>query len=90
MKVVSLCSKPRAAKGKGTNLHGAASGDDGAVLDGPPDDLDRIVQTALDLGDELFGATAEDERARAGLGAPFKEVVPLRTDLLLLKDGARP
>lgn len=74
---------------RGTHLGGATAGDDGAVLDRAPDDLNRVVQTPLHLGDELLRSAAEDQGARARLRAPFKEVVPLGADLLLLKDVAR-
>ena len=84
-----MVNPPRENARGGTHLGGATAGDDGAVLDRAPDDLNRVVQTPLHLRDELLGPAAEDQSARARLRAPFKEVVPLGADLLLLKDVAR-
>lgn len=58
------------------------------VLDSALDDHDRVVQTPLDLGNELVGSTPQDHRARLGLGATLKEVEPLASNLLLLKLSA--
>lgn len=55
------------------------------VLDGPLDDHDGVVQTPLDLGDELLGPSPQQQRARLGLGAPLEQVEPLSTNLLLLE-----
>jgi len=60
---------------------GAAAGDDGFVLDAAPDYHYGVVQGALDFGDELLGAAAEDQGAGFGGGAGGKEVVALGADL---------
>lgn len=72
-----------------THLGGTSTGDDGVVLGRPTDDHDRVVQTALDLGDELLGAAAEDERACLGRRAVLEQVEPLAADLPLLEPPAR-
>lgn len=70
---------------KGGYLACTAAGDDGVVLNGPLDNHDGVVQTPLYLGDELLGASSEDERACFGCGTSLEEVEPLSSYLSLLK-----
>ena len=70
------------------HLARAAAGHDVAVADGALDDHYGVVEGALDLGDELLGAAAEDEGAGAGGGAALKEVEALVADLALLEPFA--
>lgn len=70
------------------HLDGTAAADNGLVANGALDDHDGVVQGALDLGDELLGAAAQDERARLGRRAVLKEVEALAADLALLKGAA--
>ena len=46
------------------------------------------MEGALDFGDELLGAAAEDERAGFGFGAVFEEVEALAADLALVEGAA--
>ncbi len=50
--------------------------DDGVVLDGASHDHDGVVQGALRLLDELFGAASQYHRARLRLRAASEEIVP--------------
>lgn len=74
----------------GGDLHlaGAAAADDQVVLDGALDDHDGVVQGALDFGDELLGAAAQDQGAGLGLGAVLEEVEALAADLALVEGPA--
>ncbi len=63
----------------------ASARDDVSVFHGALHHHDCVVQTPLDFLDELLGAATEDECARLGLRALLEQVVPLPTDLSLLK-----
>ena len=71
------------------HLAGAAAGDDALVLDGSLDYHDGVVEASLDLGDELFGAAAEDERACSGGWTTREKVESLGADLDFFKGRAR-
>lgn len=58
------------------------------VLDGTLDDHDGIVQTALDFGNELFSATAEDKGACLCARATLEEVESFSTNLTFLESFA--
>lgn len=59
------------------------------VLDRSLDNHDGVVQTPLNLGNELLGSTTQHEGASLRLGATLKQVEPFSTDLLLLEALAR-
>lgn len=69
------------------NLHLAstATSNDALVLDGTLDDHDSIVQTALDFGNELLGATTQDKGTGLCAGAAFEKVEPFSTNLAFLE-----
>ena len=62
---------------------------DFTIANGALDDHDGVVQTALDLFDELLCATTEQQRAGFGLRALSEDVVPLAADLSLFETAAR-
>mmetsp|Transcript_20838 Transcript_20838/g.54147 ORF Transcript_20838/g.54147 Transcript_20838/m.54147 type:complete len:254 (+) Transcript_20838:861-1622(+) len=68
------------------HFNGATARHNSIVLDGPPHNHDGVVKRPLRFLDELLGPPAEDQRACLGLRAPLEEVVPLATDLPLLKE----
>ena len=74
----------------GADFHfaGASAGDDALVLDTALDDHDGVVEGALDFGNELLGATAEDQGAGFCCWAAREEVVALGADLDLFKGRA--
>ena len=60
------------------------------ILDRPFDNHDRIMQTPLHLGDELLRPAPQDQGTGFCLGALFKQVEALSTDLLLLESPTLP
>ena len=68
-----------------TDLARTPAGDNAVVLDRPFDDHDGIVQTALDLGDELLGPAPQHQGASLGFGTAFEEVEALAANLSLLE-----
>lgn len=71
-----------------THLGRSSTGDDVRVLNRPLDNHDRVVQRALDLGDELVCSTTENHRAGLGGVALLKQVEPLASNLSLLEPTA--
>lgn len=71
-----------------TDLGSSATSDDLVVLDRPLDDHDGVVETALDLGDELLGATTKKKGAGHRLRSALEQVEPLAADLALLERAA--
>lgn len=67
---------------------GTTAGDDGAVLDGAAHDHDSVVEGALDFGDELLGAAAEDQSAGFCGGTGGEEVVALGANLNFFEGAA--
>jgi hypothetical protein len=55
------------------------------VLDRSLHNHDRIVQTSLDLRNELLGSTSQDQGTRLGLRAVLKQIESLSTNLSLLE-----
>ena len=80
-----MCGKLGGQEGRGETprLHvdGAAAGDDGCVLHRAADDLQRVVERALGLVDELLGAAAQHEGRRASFGALAEDVEALAAHL---------
>ncbi len=62
-----------------------ATGDDAVVFDRSLHDHDCIMQTSLDLGDELLRPSSKYERACFCCRASLKEVESLSSYLPLLK-----
>jgi len=61
------------------HLGSTTAGNDALVLECSSDNHDRVVEGSLDLLDELFSTTTEDERARLGLDAARKQVESIAT-----------
>ena len=83
--VGNLCVGVVVQERRDLHLNSTASCYDIPVLDRALDDHDGIVQTALDLSNELLGTSTEDECACLGLGAALEEVETLSTNLSLLE-----
>jgi hypothetical protein len=73
-----------------TYLGSSTTSNDMRVLDRPLDDHDGIVQTPLNLSNELISPTPQDHRARLRLRAAFEQIEPLPSDLPLLKLATPP
>ena len=70
------------------HLARATARDNRRVTERALDDHDRVVETALHLGNELAGTTTQDQGARLGRRAFGEDVVALPTDLTLLERAA--
>lgn len=70
------------------HFDGSSSRYDLLSLHGTSDDHDGIIQGSLGLSDELLSSSPQDDSRGLGFGAVDEEVVPLGSDLLLLKLAA--